>query len=76
MVDHQHILLDPSDLKDTRSGFGQGLLEAGKGNEKVVGLCADLTGSLKMNALSLMIYISQWNRRFCHCISLSFLAPM
>lgn len=50
MVDHQHILLDPSDLKDTRSGFGQGLLEAGKGNDKVVGLCADLTGSLKMNA--------------------------
>ncbi|MFZ6051499.1 transketolase family protein [Halocola ammonii] len=36
--------------KDTRSGFGDGLLELGKKNENVVGLCADLTGSLKMNA--------------------------
>ena len=36
--------------KDTRSGFGDGLLEAGRKNENVVGLCADLTGSLKMNA--------------------------
>lgn len=34
--------------KDTRSGFGDGLLEIGKKNDKVVGLCADLTGSLKM----------------------------
>jgi len=29
--------------KDTRSGFGAGLLEAAKLNENVVGLCADLT---------------------------------
>lgn len=36
--------------KDTRSGFGAGLLELGKQNPNVVGLCADLTGSLKMNA--------------------------
>lgn len=36
--------------KDTRSGFGAGLLELGRENPKVVGLCADLTGSLKMNA--------------------------
>lgn len=36
--------------KDTRSGFGEGLLEIGKRNENVVALCADLTGSLKMNA--------------------------
>ena len=36
--------------KDTRSGFGEGLLEAGKRNPKVVGLCADLIGSLKMDA--------------------------
>lgn len=35
---------------DTRSGFGAGLLEAAKKNENVVGLCADLTGSLKMDA--------------------------
>jgi transketolase len=36
--------------RDTRSGFGAGLLELGKTNENVVALCADLTGSLKMNA--------------------------
>jgi len=35
---------------DTRSGFGEGLLEAGKKNPKVVALCADLIGSLKMDA--------------------------
>ena len=36
------------DKKDTRSGFGAGLLEAGRRNPKVVAFCADLTGSLKM----------------------------
>ena len=36
--------------KDTRSGFGAGLLEAGKRNSDVVALCADLTGSLMMDA--------------------------
>ncbi|WP_432411502.1 transketolase family protein [Rasiella sp. SM2506] len=35
--------------KDTRSGFGDGLTELGKLNENVVALCADLTGSLKMD---------------------------
>jgi transketolase len=39
-----------TEMKDTRSGFGDGLLEVGKQNENVVGLCADLTGSLKMGA--------------------------
>ncbi len=34
---------------DTRSGFGAGLLEIGRNNKNVVALCADLTGSLKMN---------------------------
>ena len=34
---------------DTRSGFGAGLTEIGKSNENVVALCADLTGSLKMD---------------------------
>jgi transketolase len=36
--------------KDTRSGFGAGLQEVGNENENVVALCADLTGSLKMDA--------------------------
>jgi len=39
-----------TDKKDTRSGFGAGLLELGRKNPKVVALCADLTGSLKMDA--------------------------
>ncbi|AMD85693.1 transketolase [Capnocytophaga haemolytica] len=34
--------------KDTRSGFGAGLAELGRTNERVVALCADLIGSLKM----------------------------
>ena len=36
--------------KDTRSGFGEGLLQLGRDNPDVVALCADLTGSLKMDA--------------------------
>jgi len=39
-----------TEKKDTRSGFGVGLLELGRKNPNVVGLCADLTGSLKMDA--------------------------
>ncbi|MCB0763531.1 MAG: transketolase family protein, partial [Flavobacteriales bacterium] len=38
------------DQKDTRSGFGAGLHELGTTNPEVVALCADLTGSLKMDA--------------------------
>ena len=34
--------------KDTRSGFGAGIAELGKTNDKVVALCADLVGSLKL----------------------------
>ena len=37
------------EMKDTRSGFGAGLTELGRKNPDVVALCADLTGSLKMN---------------------------
>ncbi|MFD2720748.1 transketolase family protein [Hymenobacter monticola] len=39
-----------TESKDTRSGFGAGLAELGKTNPNVVALCADLTGSLKMDA--------------------------
>jgi transketolase len=39
-----------TEKKDTRSGFGVGLHELGKKNSNVVALCADLTGSLKMDA--------------------------
>ncbi len=37
-----------TDSKDTRSGFGAGLLEAGRRNPNVFALCADVIGSLKM----------------------------
>lgn len=39
-----------TEKKDTRSGFGAGLHEVGKKNDQVVALCADLIGSLKMDA--------------------------
>ena len=38
--------------KDTRSGFGEGLTELGRTNNNVVALCADLTGSLKMDTFA------------------------
>lgn len=41
-----------TEKKDTRSGFGAGLLEIGKQNADVVALCADLTESLKMDAFA------------------------
>lgn len=48
-----------TEKKDTRSGFGAGLLEAGKKNPEVVALCADLVGSLKMEA-----FIKEFPERF------------
>ncbi|NOQ27591.1 MAG: transketolase family protein [Bacteroidales bacterium] len=50
------------DKKDTRSGFGVGLYEAGKKNENVVAMCADLTGSLKMNQ-----FADDFPERFIQC---------
>lgn len=44
------IRFEVSDKKDTRSGFGAGIHELGKQNPNVVALCADLTGSLKLDA--------------------------
>src|SRR5687767_13593 len=38
--------------KDTRSGFGDGIVEAARKNENVVALTADLAGSLKMDAFA------------------------
>ena len=48
-----------TEKKDTRSGFGAGLLEAGKKNDQVVALCADLIGSLEMDA-----FIKEFPERF------------
>ncbi len=39
-----------TEKKDTRSGFGAGLQQLGQTNPNVVALCADLIGSLKMDA--------------------------
>jgi len=50
------------DKKDTRSGFGAGLYELGKKNKDVVALCADLTGSLKMNE-----FADEFPERFFQC---------
>lgn len=49
-----HILDVSKELeKDaTRSGFGRGLKKAGELDENVVALCADLTGSVKMDAFA------------------------
>jgi len=43
-------IMTPLNYKDTRSGFGEALLQLGKENPNVFALCADLTGSLKMDA--------------------------
>jgi transketolase len=48
-----------TEQKDTRSGFGAGLLEAGRKNPNVVALCADLVGSLKMDP-----FIKEFPERF------------
>ena len=45
--------------KDTRSGFGAGILEAGRKNANVVALCADLVGSLKLED-----FIKEFPERF------------
>lgn len=48
--------------KDTRSGFGAGLLEAGRRNPDVVALTADLIGSVKMDA-----FVKEFPERFIQC---------
>jgi transketolase len=48
--------------KETRGGFGEGILEAGKRNPNVVALTADLLGSLKLQA-----FIKEFPDRFVQC---------
>ncbi|HSC53251.1 MAG TPA: transketolase family protein [Phnomibacter sp.] len=48
-----------TEKKDTRSGFGVGILEAGRKNPNVVTLCADLVASLKLDA-----FIKEFPERF------------
>ncbi len=40
------------EMSPIRAGFGSGLVEAARQNAEVVGLCADLTGSVKMDAFA------------------------
>ena len=51
-----------SGKKDTRSGFGAGLLEAGRQESRVVALTADLKGSLKMDE-----FAAEFPDRFVQC---------
>ncbi|HMO60879.1 MAG TPA: transketolase C-terminal domain-containing protein [Ferruginibacter sp.] len=51
-----------TEKKDTRSGFGAGMAELGKGNPNVVALCADLVASLKLDA-----FIKDNPDRFIQC---------
>src|SRR5690606_41848882 len=48
--------------KETRAGFGEGILEAARRNPAVVALTADLAGSLKLNA-----FIKEFPGRFVQC---------
>lgn len=48
--------------KDTRSGFGDGILEAGRKNENIIALTADLLGSMKLNG-----FIKEFPERFIQC---------
>ncbi len=48
--------------KETRAGFGEGILEAARRNPNVVALTADLAGSLKLQA-----FIREFEDRFVQC---------
>src|ERR1700749_3505749 len=48
--------------KDTRSGFGDGILEAARKNKNIIALTADLAGSMKLNA-----FIKEFPERYIQC---------
>src|SRR5580765_3472790 len=48
--------------KDTRSGFGDGIVEVARKNSNVVALTADLAGSLKLNQ-----FIKEFPDRYIQC---------
>jgi transketolase len=48
--------------KDTRSGFGDGIVEAARKNENIVALTADLAGSLKLQQ-----FMKEFPERFFQC---------
>jgi transketolase len=54
--------IQPTGNKDTRSGFGDGILEAARENDQIVALTADLAGSLKLGG-----FIKEFPDRFIQC---------
>jgi transketolase len=54
--------IQPTGNKDTRSGFGDGIVEAARKNSNVVALTADLAGSLKLQQ-----FIKEFPERFIQC---------
>ena len=54
--------IQPTGNKDTRSGFGDGIVEAARDNLNVVALTADLAGSLKLGA-----FMKEFPQRFIQC---------
>lgn len=54
--------IQPTGNKDTRSGFGDGIVEAARENENIVALTADLLGSMKLNQ-----FIKEFPERFVQC---------
>lgn len=48
--------------KDTRSGFGDGIVEAARKNANIIALTADLAGSLKLNQ-----FMKEFPDRFIQC---------
>jgi transketolase len=63
---YQNIMLQnivSTGKKATRDGFGDGLFEVAQANPKVVALCADLIGSLKMEK-----FIEHFPERIVHAL--------
>src|SRR5215218_5794359 len=54
--------IQPTGKKDTRSGFGDGIVEAARKNKDIVALTADLAGSLKLQQ-----FIKEFPERFVQC---------
>jgi transketolase len=54
--------IQPTGNKDTRSGFGDGIVEVARKNPNIVALTADLAGSLKLQQ-----FIKEFPERFIQC---------
>jgi transketolase len=59
MMLNKNIFSKTPDVAPIRKGFGEGLRDAGKEDERVIGLCADLTESTQM-----LLFKEQFPKRF------------